>query len=106
MTMEKRVDLEYAKQQSIRDIHMVEQGNRRTKHKSSSKKGGAMQKLMRSHSVKEAWNKMSTKSQKGNKKSANIHEMTPSLYRNKEVQQAKLTHCGIHKSGQCPPNMQ
>ena len=65
---------------------MAEQGYKRTRHESSSQKGGAMQKLVRSHSVKEAWNKMSTKSQKGKKKQLGIHEMTPSLYRNKEVQ--------------------
>ena len=71
---------------------MAEQGYRRGRHEPFTQKGGVMQKLMRSRSVKEAWNKMSTKSEKGKKKVLDINDMTPALHRNKEVQQAKLTH--------------
>ena len=94
MDIEYRADIEYAKQQSIRDIHMAEQGFRGGSSRPSIQKGGTSRGLMRSHSVKESWDKFSRKSQKlmGKEKDLTIEEMDPSMYRNREVKQAKLTH--------------
>ncbi|KAA8538912.1 hypothetical protein F0562_025604 [Nyssa sinensis] len=57
-----------------------------------SPKGGGFKNLMRSRSVKDAWDKLSTKSEKKKKKDLRIEEIDPAFYRNSEVKQARLHH--------------
>ena len=95
MTPQEKADLEYAKEQSYRDIHMSEQGLRGGRYGSSShSSGGPWMGLRRSHSVKDAWDKFSRKSKKTPKKGKDlpIEDIDPSMYRNREVKQAKLKH--------------
>ncbi|KAA8531115.1 hypothetical protein F0562_005824 [Nyssa sinensis] len=87
-----------AKQQSIRDIYMIEQGFRGKSYgpgpgpSTHSHKGGGFKNLTRSRSVKDAWDKFYTKSEKKKKKDLRIEEIDPAFYRNREVKQARLHH--------------
>ena len=93
MTQQEYADLQYAHEQSIRDVHMAERGFRGGMPGSSSR-NPPVKGLMRSQSVKEAWNKFSGKSKKTSKgeKDFTIEEIDPSMFRNKDVKQARLHH--------------
>ncbi|KAA8536789.1 hypothetical protein F0562_029267 [Nyssa sinensis] len=98
LTIQERDEIEYAKQQSIRYIHMTEQGFRGRSYglgpgpSTHSYKGGGFKNLMRSRSVKDAWDKFSRKLEKKKKKDLRIEEIDPAFYRNREVKQARLHH--------------
>ncbi|KAA8547073.1 hypothetical protein F0562_003502 [Nyssa sinensis] len=57
-----------------------------------SHKGDRFKNLMRSRSVKDAWDTFSRKSEKKKKKDLRIEEIDPTFYRNREVKQARLHH--------------